>query len=508
MTSRRGVRLDGTGIRAWLDRQTGRLTMYVLITLVLSVLVVVAIVLALLGLVGFDPVAMLASVLVCLATTLASGWLIARLFRTRAHLLSSVITALLLFFLFFPSTSLSQLGSIALACVVASASKFVLAWRGRHLFNPAAIGALVVTLTQLNASAWWAATPALLPFTAIGAFLVLWRTRKLTVGLVFIVVCVSVIVGRLVTFGLDPLAALSSAFTSFPVIFLAGFMLSEPLTLPPRRWQQLLVAVVTALLFAIPFQLGPVYSTPELALVIGNLVGFFFGQRRGLALEYVGRHQLTPTAWEFSFRPRHPARFQPGQHVELTLPHRADLRGSRRLFSITSATADQITVGVRISQPSSSFKLALLDLTPGEALRATSIGGDFILQSDPSQKLLLLAGGIGITPFVGQLAARTDRDVVLVYSVSSPDELAYVPTLAASGARVLVLAPSKFAALPNGWEYLGSGYLTAERLLAAVPDAADRAAFISGSPSFVDSVRREVRAAGTRRLRTDLFSGY
>ncbi|WP_167042995.1 FAD-dependent oxidoreductase [Salinibacterium sp. ZJ454] len=500
--------MNGTGLVAWLDRQLGRVSMYVLITAALTVLVLAAMLLALTGQLGFEPVSLLTSVVVSLAATVASGWLFARLFRARAHLLSSVITALLLFFLFFPSTSPDQLGSLALAGVIASASKFMLAWRGRHIVNPAAIGALVVTLTELNASVWWVATPWLLPVTAIGAFLILWRTRKVTVGVVFVVVAVAVIVIRLVAFGLDPVSAIGSAFTSFPVVFLAGFMLSEPLTLPPRRWQQLLVAVVTALLFSIPFQIGSMYSTPELALVIGNLIAFGFGQRGGLPLEYLGRQQLTPTAWEFSFAPRQPARFLPGQYVELTLPHRADLRGSRRPFSITSATPDRLTIGVRFSQPSSSFKLALLDLVPGQTVQATSIGGDFVLPHDPSTKLLLLAGGIGITPFVGQLAGSSGRDAVLVYSVSSPDELAFAPRLAASGARVLVVAPETFPALPDGWEYLDSGHLTAERLLAAVPDAAERTAFVSGSPNFVNGVRATLRAARVQRIRTDLFSGY
>ena len=38
---------------------------------------------------------------------------------------------------------------------------------------------------------------------------------------------------------------------------------------PPRRWQQLVVATVVALLFTIPFNIGPLYSSPLLALLVG-----------------------------------------------------------------------------------------------------------------------------------------------------------------------------------------------------------------------------------------------
>ncbi|WP_243855091.1 oxidoreductase [Diaminobutyricimonas sp. TR449] len=498
-----------TSARALLDRFTGRISMYLLILVILSVLAVVAFVLALTGELGFDPLAMLASAAVLIVATTASGWLLARLFRTRAHLQSSLISALLLFFLFFPTTALPQLGSLALAGVIASVSKYALAVGGRHVFNPAAIAAFVVTIfTGLNASVWWVATAWLLPFAAIGAFLVLWRTRKLLLGVAFIIVAAMITVTRLVDFGTDPGTALVTAFTSYPIVFLAGFMLSEPLTLPPRRWQQVLIAVVVAVVFAVPFNIGGLYNTPELALLVGNLIAFFFGQRHGLPLEFLGRRQLTPTSWEFSFKPGRAARFTPGQYLELFLPHRADLRGSRRLFSITSATPEEITIGVKISEPASSFKLALQDLAPGEIVRSTGVGGDFVLPRDESMKVLLVAGGIGVTPFVSQLSAGPRRNAVLVYSVSSADELAFAPKLAASGARVLVIAPERFAALPDGWEYLGPGHLTADRLRQAVPDVAERAAYVSGSPAFVDGIRRVVRAAGARRLRTDLFAGY
>lgn len=497
-----------TSPRGLLDRYTGRVSMYLLILIILSVMAVVALLLALTGQLGFDPVAMLASCAVLILATTASGALIARLFRTRAHLQSSIISALLLFFLFFPTTAPAQLGSLALAGVIASLSKYLLAIGGRHIFNPAAIAALVVTLTGLNASVWWVATAWMLPFAAIGAFLVLWRTRKLLLGATFVVTAGAIVMTRLLGFGIEPGAALSTAFTSYPIVFLAGFMLSEPLTLPPRRWQQVLIALVVGIVFATPFQLGAFYSTPELALLVGNLIAFFFGQRHGLPLEFLGRRQLTPSSWEFSFRPRRAARFTPGQYIELFLPHHSDLKGSRRLFSITSASPEEITIGVKITEPPSSFKLALLDLVPGQTVRSTGVGGDFVLPRDEAMKVLLVAGGIGVTPFVSQLAAGPRRDAVLVYSVSSADEIAFAPRLAASGARVLVIGPERFAALPDGWEYLGSDHLTADRLREAVPDVAERAAYVSGSPSFVDGIRRVVREAGARRLRTDLFAGY
>jgi ferredoxin-NADP reductase len=185
------------------------------------------------------------------------------------------------------------------------------------------------------------------------------------------------------------------------------------------------------------------------------------------------------------------------------------------MFSIASgasASAAPLSVGVKLSDPSSSFKTALVGLEPGASVRATWVGGDFLLPADTSVPLLLAAGGIGVTPFVSQLLGRDGgsepSDVVLVYSVSGPDELAFLPELAATGIRVLVVAPSRPEGLPEHWEYLGSGRVTAELLRTAVGDVESRRAYVSGPPGYVDHVSTELRKAGARRIRTDQFAGY
>jgi ferredoxin-NADP reductase len=188
------------------------------------------------------------------------------------------------------------------------------------------------------------------------------------------------------------------------------------------------------------------------------------------------------------------------------------------MFSITSAPAEKphavepVSLGVKLSQPSSSFKKALATLEPGATVQATWAGGDFVLPSDTSVPLLLAAGGIGVTPFVSQLAERARRgsagDVVLIYSVSAPDELAYADDLAAAGIRMLVTAPDRPDDLPPGATYLGPARITADVVAAHVADVSARRAYVSGPPGFVDHVSAQLRRAGSRRIRTDAFAGY
>ncbi|WP_374946661.1 FAD-dependent oxidoreductase [Agreia sp.] len=493
----------------------GTVQMYRLVSVVLVAIVLVALTESLVGLLGFEPLELVATLGTVLLACIVANRVMALLFRVRPHTESSVITALLLFFLFFPTTDGEELLSVALAAAIAVASKYVLAWRGRHIVNPAAIGAVIITLTGLNASVWWVGTPVLLPVVVIGALLVLYRTRQLPLGLTFIVLAAIVVTIVQSSFGLALSDALVYALGSTPIVFLAGFMLSEPLTLPPRLWQRVVLAGIVALVFSIPFSVGPLYSSPELALVVGNLLAFLVGQRRGLSLSFERSTSLTPSTTEFVFSSSRPVSFRAGQYIELSIPHSgADSSGTRRVFSIASApsTPHELRLGVRMGESASSFKRALGSLKPAQPVRANLVAGDFLLPRDSSRPVLLVAGGIGITPFISQLehdAARgVTRDLVLIYAIRTHDEFAYRDVLERLEIRVVLLAPHEPENLAGGWSYAGSGRLTRELIEQQVADVRERTAFVSGPPRLVSAVRAALRHLRVRRIVTDAFSGY
>lgn len=509
-------------MKRWLDRMTGMVTMYKLILVLLIVLAVFSLVVSIAGLLTYPPLTLIVSAAVAVLITVVASFVGATIARVTPHTESALITGLLVFFVMLPKFDLVGLSGIAVAALVAGASKYVLAWRGRHIFNPTAIGALVptviffATFNGMSWGNWWVGTPMLQPVIFVGVLLILYRTQRLTLGLSFIALALTLAVAVAMSSGQDFGAAIFQAAFQSPIIFFAGFMLSEPLTLPPRRWQQLLEVVIVALLFTVPIAfLGPLSNSPLFALLVGNLVGFAFGQRRAIRLAFIGKTQLNPTTFELAFQPSRPLKFLPGQYMELTIPHRrADFRGSRRYFSISSAPTDDGPITFAITRPAkaSSFKTALLALEPGALVHGTSVGGDFALPREVDEPLLLIAGGIGITPFASQLAHATERgekrDVVVVYANSAQGDLPYGALLEASGARVVLFAPAAPTPLPAGWVYGGPGRVTGEAVASAVPDAAKRRTFISGPPALVADLRKALRGLGARRVHTDYFSGY
>ena len=372
--------LDGIATRA--DLMLGRVTMYRLVTVALSAIALTGLGLSVLGRLAFGPVALLSSAGVLLATTYLSGRLFAWMFGAGQHAESAAITALVLLLILPPTPTVVGLGATALAGIVATGSKYLLAFRGRHLFNPAALAAAYLGLVGVTHATWWVATPLMLPVTVLAGATLLFRIRQLPLAAVFLATSIPLITVRAMASGLGIGAAVWQAVSSWPLIFFAAFMLSEPLTLPPRRAQQWAVGGLVGILIALPAHLGPLSMSPEIALLIGNLTSFLIARRVGINLVVTGRRALAASSIELTLAPTRRLAFAAGQYVELTVPHpNADSRGTRRVFSIASPPVPDgsIRVGLRIPEDASSFKRALATLPTGSAISATMVAGDFTL---------------------------------------------------------------------------------------------------------------------------------
>jgi ferredoxin-NADP reductase len=288
--------------------------------------------------------------------------------------------------------------------------------------------------------------------------------------------------------------------------------------MPPRRWQQFTVAAVVGVLAGWPIDLGAISLGQERALLVGNLVAFVFAfsMRSAVKLTLEARTELTPSVQALTFRAHRRLSFAPGQYLELDVPHRhADARGTRREFSIASAPEDlpSLTVAFREvpgAKTQSSYKRALAQVAPGDGLAVTGVWGDFVLPKKTTSAILMVAAGIGITPFVSQLRhmrlADQDRDVVLVYVASEASELAFRDELEAAGIPVIVFTRDAPADLPRSWHWAKGVRLDAAGLLQVVPDIGARHAYISGPAGLIADLAPALERA--RSLTTDAFSGY
>jgi len=487
-----------------LEKYLTRIPMYMLVGLTLALLIATALAQSAMGNLAFSPLELVASATVFSLTGTGSSYLFGKLYGVPSHLRSAGITALILTLIFTPSLDIGVLLQYALISIIAQASKYIITWHKRHIFNPAAFGALLGGLLGLQYATWWVSTPALFVPLVICAFLVLYKTRLVPIGAAFVALGAVLVALLGLIDGNGFRDTLVATLVSWPLIFIAGFMLTEPLTLPPRNWQRYTVAGLVAVLVALPFS----FVSPELALVLGNLLAFIFAfrQRASLSLVLKERRPLTPTADEFVFRTNQPVVFEAGQYIDLMLPHhRQDMRGVRRSFSVTSTPGEpEVRVGVKFYEPSSSFKKQLRKLAPGDIVHSTGITGDFVLPTDKREKLLFIAGGIGITPFISHILSTADegRDITLLYFIRNPEEAAYKDILDNSAVDV-----HYFVADQPGELFLEGSRLNDDILKTWVTGLGRRHAFISGPPAMVAGAKQLLKGK-VKKIHTDYFSGY
>jgi predicted ferric reductase len=110
-------------------------------------------------------------------------------------------------------------------------------------------------------------------------------------------------------------------------------------------------------------------------------------------------------------------------------------------------------------------------------------------------KVLLIAGGIGITP-VRALAESMEGDVMVVHRVMSKDDVVFAEELSAlaadRGLELLYVVGDH--ASPEG-----RSLLSAAHVRELVPDVAEREVYLSGPPAMIAAIERNLREAGVRR---------
>lgn len=508
----------------YIDRKLNSVTMYRLVLYFLWVLSAFAIIAAFFGFLPHGGLSYILSLLIVLSVSYLSNLLFAWLFKAPINVESWLITALILFFLLFPATTIADAATAAFAALIAQASKYFITFKKRHIFNPVAIGALAVGATAVFRGTmpeveqffdsgnvvWWIGTPIMLPLVLIGGLLIVRKIRKFGMFFAFLI---GTVISTFVLSLIDQnsfVEMLSQNLLSWPLIFFGTIMLTEPFTMPPHRRMQIIFGLIVGLLFSSRYNFGFLYSTPELALIIGNIFAYILSMKKRLMLTLNEKHLISKDTYEFSFAPDSSFNFHPGQYLEWTLPmhlsEKIDNRGNRRYFTISSSpTEKEVKLGVKFYEPGSTFKKDLAKLELGLQVAAGQLGGDFVMPSDKSKKLVFIAGGIGVTPFRSMIKYLIDknekRDVTLIYSVKAEDEIAYKDIFEAARNEL----QSKIL-------YLVGIFLNEEYIKQNLENYKDSHCiyYLSGPNVMVENYKNLLVKMGVRRsqIKTDYFPGF
>jgi ferredoxin-NADP reductase/Na+-translocating ferredoxin:NAD+ oxidoreductase RnfD subunit len=501
----------------YIDLLIDRITMYRLLLYYLLGLLGTAMLFGALGWLSFSPISIAFSAAFLVGLCYGINYIFAKIWDAPTNGESSILTGLILSLIITPVLQPKDVVFLAAAAGLAVASKYILAINHKHIFNPAAVAVVLTAFGAQESASWWIGTAIMTPFVIAGGLLIARKIRRNEMVFTFIGTALLSTALFTTLSEHDATVALQNTLLHSSLFFLAFVMLTEPWTSPTTKKTRAIYAIVVGILFAPALNIGGIYSTPELALVVGNLVAFFITPKVKTKLRIGKRQMFGKSTEDIELIPEQKFTYKPGQYVEFTLPHQTpDSRGPRRYFTLASSpTEDTLHLGVRYYEPSSTFKADLRSAGSDAFMSAGQLGGDFVMPDDAQQKLAFIAGGIGITPFRSMIKYLCDtndtRSVKLLYGDRTTSDIAYSNIFEEARQKIAV-GTTYITSEPSDQSspYLKTGHIDVELIKTQIPDYLERIFYVSGPQPMVLGIKHNLTQLGVpkRNIKVDYFFGY
>ena len=236
-----------------IDEWLNSVMMYKLVLYGLMTVAFAAVLFGFTGWIAYSGWSLLLSLVIALNLSYALNVLCARLWRAQINAESAAITGLIVFLIMGPVTSSLEAVYLAVTVLVAILSKYLLAYRHKHIFNPAAIAAVVIGSMTGYAALWWLATWKLLPLVLPLSLLVVRKTRREALFVATMLTGLFTALLYTMMRGVSTVEALRQFFLAGPMIFFVGVMVTEPLCMPARRKYQIVYGMIIGFLANWPF---------------------------------------------------------------------------------------------------------------------------------------------------------------------------------------------------------------------------------------------------------------
>jgi len=214
-----------------------------------------------------------------------------------------------------------------------------------------------------------------------------------------------------------------------------------------------------------------------------------------------------------SFRFPRPAalNYKAGQFFFVTL--KADGKELNKHFSFSSSPTEKTHIEFTKKLSDSDFSTALKALKEGDWAKIDASYGKFTFEGE-HEKIGLLGGGIGITPFISICKyctdMRLDTKVTLLYGNRTEDDIAFKKELEAlqeQNENLKVVFTLNEAS--GGWKG-ATGLITAEMIKKEIPDYKETTFYTCGPPAMVEIIGKLVEQLGLPKtqLKREYFTGY
>lgn len=188
-----------------------------------------------------------------------------------------------------------------------------------------------------------------------------------------------------------------------------------------------------------------------------------------------------------------PFRFLPGQFVTFTV--RPNDKPVKRSYTISSSPTRRGYCEVTVKREEHGTVSGFLhDMHAGDTIQTTGPSGTFTFIGDAANSVVLISGGVGITPMMSVVRYLTDRswrgEIYFVYACRGDQDVIYREELEYLQKRHpnLYLTISASEPTSDAWPY-DHGFITKELLVGAIPYLTTRHVHLCGPKPMMDAVK-------------------
>ena len=214
-----------------------------------------------------------------------------------------------------------------------------------------------------------------------------------------------------------------------------------------------------------------------------------------------------------SFRFSRPAdlNYKPGQYMYVTLK-----QGEKEIskhFSFSSSPTEKEHIEFTKKFTDHEYSMALKSTKIGDWARIDAPFGQFTFDGE-YQKIALLGGGIGITPFMSICKNATEKAVnskiTLFYGCRTENDFAFRKELEELAEKNKNLSIILFVSeLTSEWKGV-TGIINVDKVKQYLPDYKENMFFTCGPPPMVEAMEKLVVDLGLpkEKLKREYFTGY
>src|SRR6266536_3596988 len=207
-----------------------------------------------------------------------------------------------------------------------------------------------------------------------------------------------------------------------------------------------------------------------------------------------------------------PFTYLPGQFITVALA--PDNQPVKRSYTIASSPTQHDYVEITVKHENEGIVSGFLHnhVKEGDLLDFSGPSGFFTFTGRECKCILLIGGGVGITPLMSVLRYLTDRswpgDIFLLYCIKTPRDIIFREELDYLQRRNPNLRVVITVSRPEGTDWKGPiGRITKELIVQTVPDVASRYVHICGPVSMMEVAKKMLIELGvpSGRTKTEAF---